>query len=104
MKDWHVFVIGICIMLASLLHGLLVTRHVPIPAGPVPSHTGYVQGELWKQEPGGIAHVKCNGFKVECYDSFVLVYVDKTKEPTWTDNYVLTIPWSKIEHLTLMPE
>jgi hypothetical protein len=64
---------------------------------------GYIQGDLLKREQNGISHSKCDGFKVECYESFVVVYVDSAKQPTWTGNYVLTIPWNKIEHMTLQP-
>jgi len=98
MKTIQVIIIGACILVAAITHALLR------PNRPMPIQTGYSQGEIWKQEAAGIAHLKCNGFRVECYESFVVVHVDKEKEPTWTDNYVLTIPWDKIEHLTLMPE
>ncbi len=93
-----VLVLGMFILVAATGHALLSkTRAVPI-------HIGFVQGEVWKEEANGIAHLKCNGFKVECYESFVVIHVDKSKEPTWTDDYVLTIPWSKIERLTMLPE
>jgi hypothetical protein len=46
-------------------------------------------------------HHKCNVFKIECCESFVAVYVEKEKEPTWTCNVVITFPWSKNEHLTM---
>jgi hypothetical protein len=71
---------------------------------PGPIKTGYVQSDVLKKADNGIETLKCNGFKVECYDSFVVIHVDKAKEPTWTGNYLLVIPWSKIENLTLMPE
>ena len=41
---------------------------------------------------------------MELYDTFVLVYIDKQKAPTWTDNYVLPISWRQIESMTLLPE
>ena len=98
MKTIPAVIVGAFILVAAMAHAILYPSH------PVPIQTGHVQGEILKQEPQGIAHLKCNGFKVECYESFVVVHIDKEKEPTWTDNYILTIPWSKIEHLTLMPK
>ena len=98
MKTIPAIIIGACIVVAAITHALLRQDR------PMPIQTGYAQGEIWKKESDGIAHLKCNGFKVECYESFVVVHIDKEKEPTWTDNYVLTIPWDKIERLTLMPE
>jgi hypothetical protein len=86
------------ILVAAMAHAFVSKSR------PTPIHTGYVQGEVWVREANGIAHEKCNGFKVECYDSVVVVYIDKKKEPTWTGNYVKVIPWSKIELLNLMPE
>jgi predicted Ser/Thr protein kinase len=75
----------------------------PKQSEPKPLRVGYIQGDLLIREPNGIAHSKCDGFKVECYESFVVVHVDSKKQPTWTGDYVLTIPWSKIEHMTLQP-
>lgn len=97
MKTNTAIIIGISLLVSSISHALLST------SSPKPLHTGYVQGEIYKEESNGIAHLKCDGFKVECYETFVLVFVDKEKEPTWTDNYVLTLPWSKIQHMTLKP-
>ena len=91
-------IIGVLIVIAAIAHSTIRrgTRE--------PVHVGYVAGDILTREQNGIAHLKCNGFKVECYDSFILVYVDKSKEPTWTDNYVLAIPWNKVEHLALLPK
>ena len=100
-----VLVLGMFILVAAIGHALVSkTCSEPIQTIQKPIQTGYVLGEVWKKEPNGIAHLKCNGFKVECYESFVVIHVDKSKEPTWTDDYVLTIPWSKIENLTMLPE
>ncbi len=97
MKTTSAIILGVFILVATFCHALLVK-----PAWK-PLASGYIQGEVWKQEPGGIAKLKCNGFKAELYDSFVVIHVDKSKEPTWTGNYVLTLPWNKIEQLTMMP-
>ena len=98
MKPASAVVLGFFILISSVCHALLVKPT------PTPLTTGYIQGEVWKQERDGIAKLKCNGFKAELYGSFVIIHVDRTKEPTWTDNYVLTIPWDKLEQLTMLPE
>ena len=98
MKTSTAIILGLLILVAAIAHALMSTDR------PVPIQKGRIVGEVWKQEANGVAHLKCNGFKVECYESLVVIHVDKTKEPTWTGNYVLTIPWEKIEYLTLMPE
>ena len=97
MKAIPAVVLGVLILIAAIAHALVAKNH------PAPIQRGRVVGEVLKQEANGIAHLKCDGFKAECYESLVVIHVDKVKEPSWTDNYVLTIPWSKIEHLTLMP-
>ena len=110
MKTTSAIIIGVCIMAAAVVHAALcrtgATASEPgyTVERPTPIKTGYVQGQIWKRESDGVAHLKCHGFKVECYDSIVIVYVDRQKEPTWSANIVLTIPWDKIEYLTLMPE
>lgn len=91
-------ILGIFIVVAAASHALLGSR---IAATTPPLHVDTVVGEILVREQGGVVHHKCNGFKIECYESFVVVYVDKEKEPTWTGNVVLTYPWSKIEHLTM---
>jgi hypothetical protein len=90
--------LGIFIVVAAVSHALLSTRMV---AATPPLRVDTVVGDILVREQVGVAHHKCNGFKIECYESFVVVYVDKKKEPSWTGNYVLTFPWSKIEHLTM---
>lgn len=101
MKAVHAWIIAIAILAGAALHPVLLLI-APAPA-PAPLHVGYVQGEIHRREASGVAHLKCHGFRVELYDAFVLVFVDKSKEPTWTDNYVLTIPWDQVEHMTLRP-
>ena len=98
MKATSAIVLGVFILIAAIGHALLV-RSTPKALA-----SGYVQGEVWKQELNGIAKLKCNGFKVDLYDAFVVIHVDKSKEPTWTGNYILTIPWNKIEYLTMLSE
>jgi hypothetical protein len=98
MKATSSIVLGIFVLVAAIGHALLVR---PTPRALV---SGYVQGDVWKQEGNGIAKLKCNGFKVELYEAFVVIHVDKSKEPTWTGDYVLTIPWNKIENLTMLPQ
>ncbi|MHC4406489.1 MAG: hypothetical protein ACYTG0_43240 [Planctomycetota bacterium] len=101
MKAAHAWIIAIAILAGAALHPVL-SLIVPTPA-PAPLHVGYVQGEIHRREANGVAHLKCDGFRVEIYDTFILVFVDKSKEPTWTSDYVLTIPWHQVEHMTLMP-
>ena len=91
-------ILGAFIVVAAILHALLSAEH------PQPLHVGTVSGEIHvRRDANSVAHLKCSGFKIECHESFVVVYVDKEKEPTWTANFVKTIPWSKIEYLTLAP-
>lgn len=89
--------LGAFILVAAISHALLSVDR------PQPLHVGIVQGDIQVKRANGISHLKCNGFKVECYESFVVVYVDREKVPTWTGNFVKTIPWSKIEYMTLAP-
>jgi serine/threonine protein kinase len=103
---WRVLllvVVGSILAIAILF--AVQRQEQPHQAQPKPIRVGYIQGDLLVREPNGlISHSKCDGFKVECYETFVVVYVDSTQQPTWTGNFVLTIPWSKIEHMTLRPE
>lgn len=98
MKAASAIVLGVFVLIAAIGHALLV-RSTPKALA-----SGYIQGEVWKQEANGTAKLKCNGFKVELYEAFVVIHVDQRKEPTWTGGYVLTIPWNKIENLTMQPE
>ena len=91
-------ILGVFIVAAAAAHALLSSRTAAVA---LPLHVDTVVGEIQVRVQGGIAHHKCDGFKIECYESFVVIYVDKDKEPSWTGNYVLTYPWSKIEHLTM---
>ena len=95
MKTSMAIILRLFILVAAVAHALMSTNR--------PIQKGRVVGEVWKREANGVAHLKCNGFKAECYESLVVIHVDKTKEPTWTDNYILTIPWEKIEFLPLLP-
>lgn len=97
MKNAPMIAIGACLVIAAILHALISSGY----HGPI--KTGYAQGEILRMDHNEISHLKCNGCKVECYDSFIVVYIDREKEPSWTDNYLLTIPWDKVEHLTLLP-
>jgi hypothetical protein len=99
---WRVLLLAASCTLLGILIGFGLLS--PKQSEPKPLRVGYIQGDLLIREPEGIAHSKCNGFKVECYESFVVVHVDSKKQPTWTGDYVLTIPWSKIEHMTLQPD
>ncbi len=91
-------ILGIFIVLAAASHSLLSSS---IAATVPPLHVDTVIGEIHVREQGGVVHHKCNGFRIECHESFVVIYVDKQKEPTWTTNVVLIYPWSRIEHLTM---
>jgi hypothetical protein len=96
-------VLGVFILIAALAH-VGLTSDLP-RAGPKPLHVGYVQGDIvYRIDPTKTSLYKVNGCKVECYENLVVIYVDKAKEPTWTNNYVLTIPWRQVESMTLMPE
>lgn len=90
----HVILLGAFMVVAAVAHALLAPSSRPL-------QVGTIVGELHVREANGIAHLKCNDCRVECYESFVVVYIDREKQPTWTGNYIKTIPWSKIEHMTL---
>ncbi|MBW3542314.1 MAG: hypothetical protein KY476_18765 [Planctomycetes bacterium] len=100
MKTVHAWIIAAAIVVAAALFTVLP---LVMPASAAPLHVGHIQGELLRREGTATAHLKCDGFRVELYDTFILVFVDKSKEPTWTDNYVLPIPWEQVEHMSLMP-
>lgn len=91
-------ILGAFILVAAISHALLGAER------PQPLHVGVVSGDIEvRRDPTSVVHLKCDGCKIECYESFVMVYVDKEKAPTWNANFVKTIPWSKIEYLTLAP-
>ena len=91
--------LGVFIVAAAVSHAAISSRTV---ATSKPLYVGTVFGEIHISEREGvISHHKCDGCRIECYESFVVVYVDRTKVPNWTGNYVLPSPWSKIAHLTL---
>ncbi len=96
-------VLGVCLIVAAIGHSVAST----LLAGrsPLAVREGYATSSLHVQEIEGISELKCKGCKVECFDRFVVVYVDRAREPTWTGNYILVIPWDKIKspHLTLLP-
>jgi hypothetical protein len=95
------------IIAGAILLGAILHAGIPLVIGPrpqAPLHVGYVAGDIMVREgPNSTAKEQCNGCRVECYETFVLVYINRQKVPTWTDNYVLSIPWSKIEYMSLMP-
>lgn len=96
-------IIGVFVLLASGLHAGITSLRPP-PA-PRPLHAGYVSGDItYRIDASTTGRHKANGCRVEGYDTFVLVYIDRQKVPTWTGNDVLPIPWGRIEHLTLLPE
>jgi hypothetical protein len=86
------FVVGLAWFLTALA-----------PPAPRPIREGYGVGAISVREKDYTTELKCNGCKVECFDRFVVVHVDKAKEPTWIDNYIKVIPWDKIDSLTLLP-
>ena len=90
--------LGTLIFIAAVSHAL-ISRTSGTATQPL--FVGTISGELLVRETNGVAQLKCNGFKIGCYESFAVVYVDREKEPTWTGNFVKTIPWSKIEYMTL---
>jgi serine/threonine protein kinase len=100
-RRWRVLVLAVICNVLGILIGL--TLHPRQQPELKPLQVGYIQGDLLVRERNEISHEKCDGFKAECYESFVVVYVDSVKQPTWSGNYVLTIPWNKIEHMTLRP-
>jgi hypothetical protein len=96
-------VIGVFILAAALSHAV-ITSTLRRP-GQKPLHVGHVSGEIvYRIEPASTGRYKADGCKVECYESFAVVYLDRAKEPTWTGNYVLMIPWQRIESMMLQPE
>lgn len=98
---WNAVILGVFVVVAAACHAFISSS---IAEKTSPLHVDTVIGDISVRSRQGVSHLKCNGFKIECYESFVVIYVDKEKEPTWTGNYVLTYPWSKIEHLTMAGE
>jgi hypothetical protein len=93
-------IIGVFVLLAVVVHAG-VTALQPKPR---PLHTARVSGAItYRIDANTTSQHKADGCRVELYDTFVLVYIDKQKAPTWTDNYVLAIPCRQIENLTLLP-
>jgi hypothetical protein len=94
-----VVVLGTFVLVAALGHAFVSKKCS------APIHTGYVLGVVTIGEgKDWAAHYEYKGCRVECYDSFVVVYVAKNKESTPPDKYVTVVPWSKIGLLNLMPE
>lgn len=95
-------VLGSFILVAVMVH---VGNTIFLPPSPVrSSYSGHIQGDVtYRISPTTTGTHKLDGCKVECFDQFVVVYVDKVKQPTWTDNYVLILPWSQLDGLTLQP-
>jgi hypothetical protein len=95
-------ILGGLVLAAAALHAGLSAAWPRASAWPL--HAGYVQGDIiYRINPTTTGAHKADGFRVECYDEFILVYVDKRAQPTWTDDYVLAIPWDRVESLTLKP-
>lgn len=99
-------IIGVFVLLAAGLHaGLQSVLATSRPTRSAPLHTGYVQGKIiYRISPTSTGEHRADGSKVEMFENFVLVYIDKQKNPTWGNNYVLAIPWHDIEDMTLQPE
>jgi hypothetical protein len=90
-------------MLGALVVGAAWFLTALAQPAPRPIREGFGVGAISVREKDYTTELKCNGCKVECFDRFVVVHVDKSKEPTWTDNYIKVIPWEKIESMTLLP-
>lgn len=103
-SDWwqssdlrQVIVFGTFVVIAAVLHACLSGGRELMPL-----HVGTILGDVHvRSSPTSVSHLKLGGCEVECFESFVVVYIDSEKQPTWTGNYVKTIPWSKIEYMTL---
>ena len=94
----HAVVLGTFLVIAAVLHACISSGN----ASATPLHVGTILGDVSvRSSPTRVSHHKLGGCRIECFESFVVVYIDKEKQPTWTGNYVMTIPWSKIENLTL---
>ena len=93
-----VCVLGACLIIAAVLHARLQRSSSPSQ----PIHSGTVVGDVHVREsPTRVSHLKLGGCRAECYETFVILYIDKSKQPTWTGNFIKVVPWSKVEHLTL---
>jgi hypothetical protein len=94
----HALVVGTFMVIAAVLHACISGGS----ASATPLHVGTILGDVHvRSSPTSVSHHKLGGCRIECFESFVVVYIDKEKQPTWTGNYVKTIPWSKIEYITL---
>lgn len=93
-----VCVLGACLIIAAVLHARLPRSS----STSQPIHRGTVVGDVHVRESSTrVSHLKLGGCRAECYETFVVLYIDKSKQPTWTGNFIKVIPWTKIEHLTL---
>ena len=93
-------IVGVFVLLAVGLHAGISALRPPRPL-----HTGHVNGDIvYRIDTNTTGRHKVNGCRVELYDTFVVVYIDKQMAPTWNDNFVLPIPWRQIEHMMLLPE
>lgn len=93
-----VCILGGFIVVAAVIHALISLGGSPNQ----PIHVGTISGDVHvRTSPTSVSHLKLGGCRIECFESIVVVYIDKEKQPTWTGNYVKVIPWSKIEYMTL---
>jgi hypothetical protein len=66
-------IIGGCIVMAAIIHAWLCSR---------PILTGHLKGSLVVNNQV----FPCDGCKVECYESFVVVYIKK--DGNWLDSFI----------------
>ena len=95
-------------IIAAILGGVsvgIIWLVAAIAQGPDPKPIceGYGVGSMTIREKDYFTELKFDGCEVECFDRFVVIHIDKAREPTWTDNYIKVVPWEKVEHMTLLP-
>lgn len=79
----------------------LVGRHANQPM----IYTGTAYGGITRREPSGSSSfLQCHGCKIEVYESFVLVYGDKTKNSAaLVDEQIEYIPRDAVLSMAFMP-
>ena len=109
MSDRAITFVGVCILLAAVLHAFASNRHKTASEErqfAEPIQTGRAAMDISTAEPsGGSSTLSCKDCLIECYETHVVVHLDREKAPTWTENYVVVVPWSDVVgRVLLKPE
>lgn len=90
MRKTPAVIIGGCIVMAAIIHAWLCSR--PILTGHLVAGFVTADGRVWNAS---------EGCKVEFYESFVIVHLEKNRN--WTQDLTVVIPREKITNMELKP-